>query len=54
MVRKNIANYITGLRIISCIVMLFFEINSLSFMILYLIAAMSDVLDGYIARKMEI
>jgi len=52
--RQNIANYITIARIVISIFMLLFDITSIVFMILYLTAALSDVIDGFVARKMNI
>jgi len=52
--RQNIANYITIARIVISIFMLLFDITSIVFMILYLTAALSDVIDGVVARKLKI
>lgn len=45
------ANCITGIRILSSLVMLFFRALSQEFYVLYLIAGFSDMIDGTVARK---
>lgn len=45
------ANIITVFRIVFSILILFFPTFSKAFYFLYLIAGLSDMLDGYIARK---
>ncbi len=54
MLRKNVANCFTALRIICTIIMLFLETLTLPFLVIYTIAGISDVVDGYLARKMKI
>lgn len=51
---KNIANYITIVRIVISLAMIFFDAISITFMVLYLIASLTDVIDGLVARKMKI
>jgi len=46
-----IANFITGLRIILSITLIFFKLDNTFFIILYSICGITDILDGYIARK---
>ena len=48
---KNIANTITITRIIGAFSMLFFKPLSPVFLYLYVFCGISDILDGYIARK---
>ena len=48
---KNIANTITITRIIGAFSMLFFKPLSPAFLYLYVFCGISDILDGYIARK---
>lgn len=50
----NIANFITVLRISISFAMIFFGAVTLPFMIMYLIAGITDMLDGFIARKLKI
>ena len=45
------ANIITSCRILCSILMLFFQMASIPFYVLYLLGGLSDVLDGIIARK---
>lgn len=48
---KQIANIITGLRIICSIPMLFCPVPSVGFNILYIFCGITDIVDGTIARK---
>jgi len=48
---KNLANMITIIRIIGAFSMLLFKPLSPIFLLLYVICGLSDILDGYIARK---
>ena len=52
--KKNIANIITFTRIISTIIMAFTNVLSNGFFIAYIYAGLSDVIDGFIARKLKI
>lgn len=45
------ANIITSCRVLCSILMLFFQMTSIPFYVLYLFCGLSDVLDGIIARK---
>ena len=45
------ANIITGIRIICSIAILFFPALSPAFYVLYIIAGISDMVDGVVARK---
>ena len=49
-VNKNLPNYITGLRILGTLVLLFVPALSMPFFILYVFTGLTDVLDGMIAR----
>ncbi|MFT8316099.1 MAG: CDP-alcohol phosphatidyltransferase family protein [Clostridium sp.] len=48
---KHTANIISIVRIVISIMMIFFYRNDLVFTVLYLICGLSDIIDGYIARK---
>lgn len=52
--RKNIPNFITSIRIIGTICLLFFDTLSKPFYIIYTISGISDVLDGWAARKLKV
>lgn len=45
------ANNITGIRILCSIALLFFPVFSPAFYTLYIIAGVSDIIDGTVARK---
>ena len=45
------ANIITGIRIVCSIALLFFPVFSPAFYALYIIAGISDMIDGAVARK---
>ena len=45
------ANIITGIRIVCSIALLFFPVFSPSFYTLYIVAGVSDMIDGTVARK---
>ena len=49
--RKQIANMITGCRILCSILMLCFPVFSSDFFIAYLLCGLSDMVDGTVARK---
>ena len=48
--KKHLANIITSIRIVLAIVLLFFSTFNLAFFILFIIAGLTDLLDGPIAR----
>ena len=49
--RYNMAHIITGVRIVCSIALLFFPVFSPAFYTLYIVAGVSDMVDGPIARK---
>ena len=49
-VNKNLPNYITGLRILGTVILLFVPSLSIPFFVLYIFTGLTDVLDGAIAR----
>lgn len=54
MIKKNAANIITSTRIISTIIMIFMPVFSMGFFVSYTYAGISDVADGYVARKFKL
>ena len=48
---KQIANIVTGCRILGSVLLLFFPAFSVAFYMIYLICGFSDMIDGTIARK---
>ena len=48
------ANFITGIRILLSFILLFTKIFSPTFYAAYIIAGISDVLDGIVARKFNL
>lgn len=53
MPQKHLANFITCLRIVCALVLLWQQIFSKWFYVFYLIGGASDVLDGLVARKLK-
>ncbi|MBQ6479237.1 MAG: CDP-alcohol phosphatidyltransferase family protein [Erysipelotrichaceae bacterium] len=51
MLIQNLANLITGSRIIATTALIFLEVLSKPFMFVYVWCGLSDVLDGFVARK---
>lgn len=51
---KNIANYISISRIIMSIILIITKTFSIPFYILYIYCGLSDMLDGFLARKYKI
>ncbi len=52
-IKQFTANIITVFRIIFSIVMIFLTVPSVSFGVIYLLCGLSDMADGFIARKMH-
>lgn len=52
-VKRTIPNLLTYLRMVCAIVLLFFRPLSVWFFVLYAIAGLSDMLDGYFARRFQ-
>lgn len=48
------ANFITGIRILFSFILLFTKIFSPTFYVVYIIAGISDVFDGLVARKLNL
>lgn len=54
MIKKNIANIITITRIIGTFVMIYFDVLTPEWLVAYVYSGLSDIVDGYIARKLKI
>ncbi len=54
MVKRNLANIITVTRIIGTFIMIFTDTLSTAFFVTFIYSGVSDVLDGLIARKLNI
>ena len=52
--KKNLANFITSIRLVGAICILFTETLSRPFFIIYIISGITDALDGFVARKLNI
>ncbi len=50
-IRKNVPNILSGLRILLAIILMVIKPFSVMFWIIYAICGVSDMIDGYIARK---
>lgn len=48
---KHLADLITCSRIAASLVILSFPLSSLHFLVLYVLAGLSDILDGWVARR---
>lgn len=53
MTMKHVPNFITGLRILGTAVLFFIEPFSALFFVLYTLCGLTDILDGYVARKYD-
>lgn len=53
LLKVNIANIITGIRLVCSVLLIFCTTLSLQFYVFYITAGLSDWLDGFIARKMN-
>lgn len=47
----NIADTVTSVRIAGCLLLLVIPIKSIYFLVIYTLAGLTDVLDGWLARK---
>jgi CDP-diacylglycerol--glycerol-3-phosphate 3-phosphatidyltransferase len=50
---KHLPNIITSLRFLGAICLLFFDVGSVSFWVIYFACGISDMADGYLARKLK-
>ncbi len=49
---KSLPNAISALRFLGAVCLLFFEVNSIVFWIFYFVCGLSDMADGYLARRL--
>lgn len=54
LIKRNIPNMVTAVRIFGTVCLLFLEPLSAVFYIVYTVAGVSDALDGFLARKMKL
>lgn len=52
--KKNIANFVTSIRIFGAVALIFLEPLKLPFFLVYAFCGLSDAVDGFIARKLKI
>ena len=52
--RKNLANIITFTRVLGTLCLIFLTPLTLPFFVVYIWCGLSDVLDGFVARKLKI
>ena len=50
---KCLPNAITALRFLGAISLLFFDVGSAAFWFIYFVCGISDIMDGYLARKLR-
>ena len=50
---KHLPNAITALRFLGAISLLFFDVRSVAFWAIYFACGISDMLDGYLARRLH-
>ena len=50
---KHFPNIISTLRIVGAVGLLFFDVGGVAFWVLYSASGLSDMLDGYLARRLQ-
>ena len=50
---KHLPNAITALRFLGALCLLFFKVGSVTFWVIYSVCGISDMLDGYLARRLR-
>ena len=53
-IKKNIANFVTSVRILGAIALFFVDPMSVGFFVVFGICGLSDALDGFLARTLKI
>lgn len=49
---KHLPNVISALRFLGAVCLLFFRVESCAFWVIYFVCGLSDMVDGYLARKL--
>lgn len=49
---KSLPNAISALRFLGAVCLLFFRVESCVFLVIYFVCGLSDMVDGYLARKL--
>lgn len=52
-IKKHIPNVVTSLRIVGTFILIFLQPMSAVFLVVYAFSGFSDVVDGYLARKLK-
>ena len=50
---KHLPNFITALRFLGALGLLFFDVGSVAFWVIYFACGLSDMVDGFLARKLH-
>ncbi len=50
---KHLPNAITALRFLGALCLLFFDVGNVTFWMIYSVCGFSDMLDGYLARRLK-
>ena len=50
---KQLPNFITALRFLGALGLLFFDVGSVAFWVIYFACGLSDMVDGFLARKLH-
>lgn len=51
---KYIPNLLTAMRVLCTVFLLFVAPFSIYFFVLYMLGGLTDILDGFLARKLEV
>ena len=50
---KHLPNFITSFRFLGALSFLFFDVGSVAFWVMYFVCGLSDMADGFLARKLH-